>query len=123
MRRSVGTAVAALTLAVLVGCSGPSSSDSAGAGGGADEGAGAPGAVPGDSGGAPAVDSDTDRQVVTTATAFVAVEDPADGAQQVSELVESVGGRIDERTEQAASGKEGLEGASADLVVRVPADE
>ena len=122
MRRSLGTAAAALALAVLVGCSGPSSSDSSGAGGGADEGAGVPGAVPGDSGGAPAVDSDTDRQVVTTAAAFVTVEDPADGAQEVSELVESVGGRIDERTEQAASGKDGLEGAFADLVVRVPAD-
>ena len=69
-----------------------------------------------------AVDSDPDRQVVTTAAAFVTVEDPADGAQGVSELVESVGGRIDERTEQAASGKDGLEGAFADLVVRVPAD-
>jgi hypothetical protein len=122
MRRSLGTAVAALSLALLVGCSGPSGGDSSGAAGGADEGAGVPGAVPGDSGGASAGDSDTDRQVVTTATAFVAVEDPADGAQQVSELVESVGGRIDERTEQAASGKDGLEGASADLVVRVPAD-
>ena len=47
---------------------------------------------------------DEDRQVVTTATAFLAVEDPADGAQEVSELVESVGGRVDERSEQAASG-------------------
>jgi hypothetical protein len=121
MRRSVGTAVAALALAVLVGCSGPSGSDSSGAGGGTDEGAGVPGGVP-DSGGAPAVDSDEDRQVVTTANAFVTVEDPADGAQEVSELVESVGGRIDERTEQAASGENGLEGAFADLVVRVPAD-
>ena len=121
MRRSVGSAVAALALAVLVACSGPSGSDSSGAGGGADEGAGVPGAVP-DSGGAPAVDSDEDRQVVTTANAFVTVEDPADGAQEVSELVESVGGRIDERTEQAASGQNGLEGAFADLVVRVPAD-
>ena len=60
--------------------------------------------------------------MVTTATASLAVEDPADGAQQVSELVESVGGRVDERTEQAASGEDGVEGAVADLVVRVPAD-
>ena len=70
-----------------------------------------------------APDSDADRQVVTTATASVAVEDPADGAQQVSELVESVGGRVDERTEQASSGENGLEGGYADLVVRVPSDE
>jgi hypothetical protein len=60
--------------------------------------------------------------VVTTATASLAVEDPAEGAQRVSELVESVGGRVDERTEQAASGEDEVEGAVADLVVRVPAD-
>ncbi len=60
--------------------------------------------------------------MVTTATASLAVEDPADGAQRVSELVESVGGRVDQRTELAASGENGVEGASADLVVRVPAD-
>ena len=61
--------------------------------------------------------------MVTTATASLAVEDPADGAQRVSELVESAGGRVDERTEHAASGEDEVEGAAADLVVRVPADE
>jgi hypothetical protein len=113
-------------MAVLVGCSGwgSSSSDSGSAegdaGGGAvvTEGAGPddPGAAPGD----PA-DADADRQVVTTATATLAVDDPADAAQRVSELVESAGGRVDERTEQA-SGEGGAEGGVADLVVRVPAD-
>jgi hypothetical protein len=109
-------------MAVLVGCTG-SGSDSGGADGGAGGGAGVP-AVPGEPEGAPAGpdESDADRQVVTTATASLAVEDPADGAQRVSELVESVGGRVDERTEQAASGADGVEGAVADLVVRVPAD-
>jgi hypothetical protein len=108
--------VAGLALAVLVGCSG-SGTDSggaeSGAGGGtvAEPAAGKPGE--------PAVDAD--RQVVTTATASLAVEDPADGAQRVSELVESAGGRVDERSEQAA-GDDGVEGAAADLVVRVPAD-
>ena len=66
-----------------------------------------------------AVDSDTDRQVVTTATASVAVEDPVVGARRVSELVEAAGGRFDQRSEYAASGEAG---AAADLVVRVPAD-
>ena len=61
--------------------------------------------------------------MVTTANVFLAVEDPADGAQEVSELVESVGGRVDERSEQAGSGRNGVDGAYADLVVRVPADE
>ena len=117
MRRFLGTAVAGLALAVLVGCS-ASGTDSGGAESGAGGGtvaepvAGKPGE--------PAVDAD--RQVVTTATASLAVEDPADGAQRVSELVESVGGRVDERSEQAAAGDDGVEGAAADLVVRVPAD-
>jgi hypothetical protein len=117
MKRSLGTAAAALALVVLVGCtgsggSGAESADSAG--GGAGGGVAAPGE---------AVDADADRQVVTTATASLAVEDPSEGAQQISELVESVGGRVDERNEQAASGEDGGEDAAADLVVRVPADE
>ena len=115
MRRSLGGTVAALSLVLLVACSGPGSpsgSAGSGSGGGA---ASAPGAAPG-----PA-DSDPARQVVTTATASLAVKDPAKGAQRVSELVESAGGRVDERTEQAGSGENGSEGAAADLVVRVPA--
>ena len=115
--------VAALTLAVLVGCSGPSGEDSSGADGGAGGGAVVPQpAAPGDVGGAPE-DTDAERQVVTTASASLAVDDPAEGAQQVSEMVESVGGRIDERTEHAGSGTRGGDGAFADLVVRVPAEE
>src|SRR3712207_2028867 len=117
--------------ALLAGCSsGTDSAESAAVGGGgttaperagsAPEGAGSEdlGRAPGDP-----VDVDTDRQVVTTAVASLAVEDPADGAQAVSELVESVGGRVDERSEQAMSGEDGTEGTVADLVVRVPADE
>jgi uncharacterized protein DUF4349 len=115
VRRSLGTAVAALAMAVLVGCSAPSPSDAGGADSGAGGGSGIPEAAPDAPG-----DPDPDRQVVTTATASLAVEDPADGAQRLSELVESAGGRVDERSEQAASGENG--GAAADLVVRVPAD-
>jgi hypothetical protein len=110
-------AVVALAGAVLVGCSGP------GAGSG---GAGSSGADAGSGAGSPAVapgnPADTDRQVVTTASASVSVRDPAAGAQRLSEMVEAVGGRVDERTEQAGSGEDGVEGAVADLVVRVPAD-
>jgi hypothetical protein len=114
-------ATAALAVALVVGCSGPSGSDSGGAESGADGGAVVPEpAAPGDPGATP-VDTDADRQVVTTASASLAVEDPVEGAQRVSELVESVGGRVDERTEQAASGEDG-DDAAADLVVRVPAD-
>jgi hypothetical protein len=114
MRRTL--VMAGVALALLVGCSGPGSSSS-GAGGGAGSGAAAAPA-----GAAGATDSDADRQVVTTATASLSVKEPAAGAQRVSELAEAAGGRVDERTEQAGSGKNGTEGATADLMLRVPAD-
>jgi hypothetical protein len=104
-------------MVVLVGCSGPGS-DSSGSDSGAGEGSGVSvPTAPGDPG-----STSADRQVVTTATASLAVKDPAEGAQRISELVEAAGGRVDERTEQAGSGKDKIEGAVADLVVRVPAD-
>ena len=120
MGRSLGTAIAALAVALLVGCTGSDTAESGGADGGAggDAVVDEPAAAPGD-----LDEADPDRQVVTTATASLAVEDPADSAQRVSELVESAGGRVDERTEQASSGEGGVEGTVADLVVRVPADE
>ena len=117
-------AFAAVALAVLVGCTGPTDVQSTLGDSGAGVGAVMPGqAAP--AGPEAALESavDPDRQVVTTASAFVAVEDPADGAQRVSELVEAAGGRVEERSEQAGSGANGIEGATADLVVRVPADE
>ena len=120
MKGSLSTAVVALALAVLVGCS-SSGSDSEGADSGTGGGVSAPEPAPGDFDGAPE-EADADRQVVTTAVASLVVEDPAEGAQQVSELVESVGGRVDERTEQRASGDR-AGGATADLVVRVPSGE
>src|SRR3712207_3075506 len=118
MRSLLGTATAIAAVVLVVGCSGSSDSESSGADGGGGSGAVADeGGAPGDDGGAAA---DADRQVVTTASATLTVDDPADGAQQVSELVEAVAGRVDERTEQTATGDD--EGAYADLVVRVPSD-
>lgn len=115
-------AAAALAAVLVVGCSGGSSESGSSAGGDAGAVADGPAVEPVDPG-APAVDTDAGRQVVTTATAFLAVEDPAEGARQVSELVESAGGRVEERSEQSAAEDDGAEGAYADLVVRVPADE
>src|SRR5690242_18573492 len=102
MRRTLGVSVAVLASALLVGCSGPgASSGSSDSGGGA-----APAVAPENPSG-----SEADRQIVTTATASVAVEHPAAGAQRVSELVEAAGGRVDQRTDQAASGGNGDQGA------------
>ena len=126
MRRSLGTVTAALAMALLVGCSGSGtdsgSTDSSSAGGAVVPEPAAPVNPEGAPSGPVDTDADADRQVVTTATTSLAVDDPADGAQRVSELVESAGGRVDERTEQSGSGENGVEGAAADLVVRVPAD-
>lgn len=115
MRRLLGSAAVTLALVLVAGCSGSSgdesssSADSGGAGAVADEAGGQ-------------VDADAGRQVITNATASVVVDDPADAAQEVSERVESAGGRVDERTEYAATGDGEDEGSSADLVVRVPSD-
>ena len=120
-KRSLAAVLLALAVALLVGCSALSGSDSGGAESAADGGATADeAAAPGDAGSAP---PDEDRQVVTTASASLAVEDPADAAQRVSELVESAGGRVDERNEQAVPGDDGVEGIVADLLVRVPSGE
>jgi hypothetical protein len=117
MRRLLSVSVAAVALAVVAGCSGSSGSDSSGAASG--QAAGTQPAAPG----SPSLPADSSRQVVSTATASLAVKDPAVGAQRISELAESAGGRVDNRVEHAGSGKDGLDGASADLVVRVPADK
>jgi Domain of unknown function (DUF4349) len=121
VKHLLGTAAAALAMAVLVGCGGPTGSDSSAERGAAGSAVVPESAAPADPRATPdgSVDADADRQVVQTATASLAVEDPADAAQRVSELVESAGGRVDERTELAASGDG--QGAAADLVVRVPA--
>ncbi len=120
MRRLLSVAVTSLALTLLVGCGGSGAGDS-GSADGVDSGGVA---APGEDVGAPGAptEADPDRQVVTTGSASLSVDNPAQAAQQVSELVEAAGGRVDERNEQSGTGKSGLEGASAGLVVRVPAD-
>ena len=121
MRCVRSTVTVALAALLLVGCTGSSGEDSRGAEGGA--GGGAVVDEPAGSGDFEGAPDEADRQVVTTASAFLTVEDPAEAAQEVSELVEAAGGRVEERTEQAASQDEGQEGAYASLVVRVPSAE
>ncbi|MGY2075581.1 MULTISPECIES: DUF4349 domain-containing protein [unclassified Blastococcus] len=118
MRRFL--APASLALALLVGCTGPSGGEAQSAADGAGGEVVPVPAAPGTGESAPDQD---DRQVVTTATAALAVDDPAEGAQQISELAESAGGRVEERSVQATSGEDGVDGVVADLVLRVPAAE
>lgn len=73
----------------------------------------APGGAPTDL--APSDLAPTDRQVVTTGQVAVTVADARGTAQRLSVWVESIGGRVDSRTEDGA-GRD----ASATLTVRVP---
>ena len=61
---------------------------------------------------------DADRQVVTTGSVSVTVTRPRETVQQLSSWVESVGGRVDERTESGSG-----DDASASVTVRVPSSK
>ncbi|RBY81812.1 DUF4349 domain-containing protein [Blastococcus sp. TF02A-26] len=126
MRRSRSTAVTALVTALLLALAGGCTSgddSSSGDGGGSAAVLPEPGGAEdsGAGGGSDDGSADTDRQVISTATASVVVDDPLEGADRVDELVAAAGGRVEERTERAGSGDDG-DDAVADLVVRVPAD-
>jgi len=118
-------AVAALGALLLAGCSAARDA------GGADE-AVAPGAVVGgdaggeaggggaasDGGDGTTTSSDDTRLVVQTGSVAVTADDPLAAATRVTAYVEGIGGRVDSRSEQAAT-----EGGTAYslLTVRVPA--
>jgi hypothetical protein len=129
-RRLVRTLLAAVvggTLAVsLAACSGGGASESGAADGGGDaarsegfaEGdmaADAAGAV----GLAEAPEEGVDRELITTGNATLAVDDPFDAAEQIADLVEQAGGRIEARDERAATADEP---GSASMTLRIPAD-
>lgn len=117
----LGAALLATTL-LLAGCS-------AGADSVTDQGMpgpAAPGFVEGDSAGGVAVEgaeapADADaRSVIVTGTMTVTAEDPLKASAEAARLVEAAGGRVDGRTEYAASGGDN---GSASLTLRIPADK
>ncbi|MEJ7633781.1 DUF4349 domain-containing protein [Aeromicrobium sp.] len=59
-----------------------------------------------------------DRKVITTGSISVTVKQPRVTAQQLSAYVDSIGGRVDSRTEDGTG-----EDASADLLIRVPSSK
>lgn len=61
---------------------------------------------------------DADRQVITTGSVTVTVARPRATAQQVSAWVETIGGRVDDRSENGSG-----DDASASVTVRVPSDQ
>jgi hypothetical protein len=60
-----------------------------------------------------------DRELITTGNATLAVEDPFEAAEQIADLVEEAGGRVEARDERAATDDEP---GSASMTLRIPAD-
>lgn len=60
-----------------------------------------------------------DRELVTTGDATLAVDDPFGAAEQIADLVEEAGGRVEARDEQAATDEEP---GTASMTLRIPAD-
>lgn len=83
---------------------------------GFDEGVSRPGAP-----GIPAQipEQSSDRQVVTTAWITLRVENPSQSVSDVIDVATSVGGRVDNRNEQPATGDSS---GSAQVTIRVPSD-
>ncbi|WP_368496935.1 DUF4349 domain-containing protein [Herbiconiux sp. A18JL235] len=122
MRRMILASTAVVAVLVLSGC--------AQAGGSSQSADGpvmvepAPGARDGGvssaEGGSSAVDSAAvDQSVITTGWITVTVDDPTAAVDATVDLVESLDGRIDSRSQQAGSDESR---SSAQLVIRVPAD-
>lgn len=136
-RRPVRTLLAAATtgllVAALAGCSGPGAGDSGGeSGGSAGDGAAqsevmSPDAARSDAvadavgavGLGDAAEEAVDRELVTTGSATLAVDDPFDAAEEIARLVEEAGGRVESRDEQAPTDDDP---GRASMTLRIPAD-
>ncbi|MEU4384869.1 DUF4349 domain-containing protein [Promicromonospora sp. NPDC023805] len=127
LARALLAAVVGGTLAVsLAACSGGGASESGDSDGGGDaarsEGF-AEGDVAADAAGAVGLaespEEAVDRELITTGNATLAVDDPFDAAEQIADLVEQAGGRVEARDERAATADEP---GSASMTLRIPAD-
>lgn len=112
-------ALLALGLAACSGGAGDSSAESGAAApeSVADEAVGGDGTSRDLAGAASAV---TLRELVTTGSATLVVADPIAAAQQLARIVEQVGGRVEQRNEQAGSDDEP---GRASMTLRIPADQ
>jgi hypothetical protein len=84
-----------------------------GSGGGGSEGGG-------QAEGAGDIDPGVDRSIVTTGTMTITAADPISAAAEATEIVERLGGRVDERSEFAP--RDGDAGGAM-LTLRIPADQ
>ena len=109
-----GTSESSPDIGVPVPATDGSTADGDAAGG---ESGGVPGAAPDGSGGGGSAEDGADRDVVTTGTITITVRNPAAAAEEATDLVESAGGRIEARVEQAPTPSDH---GRATLTVRVP---
>lgn len=122
---SIGTGVAGF-LPSLSGGSGDSSSASRDSefipsdGARALKGDGEAGASVGEEPSRTGQDEKSSREIITIGSVILTVSEPRDAAQEISQWVESIGGRVDERSETAAQGDSP---GSAHLTVRIPQDK
>ncbi len=77
----------------------------------------APGAAAATAGGA--ASSDADRQVVRNGELYLTVDDPLAAAGRVAQLADRLGGRVDERQQDASADDSA---GAATMTIRVPAD-
>lgn len=130
LARALLAAVVGGTLAVsLAACSGGGAGESGASDGGGDaarsdvvtpgSAEGAASDAAGTVGIAEAPEEAVDRELITTGNATLAVDDPFDAAEQIADLVEQAGGRIEARDERAATADEP---GSASMTLRIPAD-
>jgi hypothetical protein len=125
MRRTlIGSTVLLAAALALTGCSAAGGASDAG---GYDQGvvAPAPAEQEGAGGGVVQADGDVaapaaDRQVIVSGNVTITADDPLKASKEAVRIVESAGGRVDGRTEYAAS--DGDRG-SAQLELRIPADK
>ena len=122
MKRTLAATAIVLAALLLSGCTSSGSSDSSGPpvsdGGVTGEPAPDKGVTDGVTGGGEVVTDN--RDVITTGTVSLTVKDPIAAAQTAAHITEKAGGRVDSRTENPSVDDQP---ASANLVLRIPADE
>lgn len=122
-RWAVLAASVATAAALLTACSGGGAGDQSLDGAQSESGSAGGGAPAVDAGVAAPDDADgaeSERQVVQTGVLQLTVDDPRSVADAVVDLAERSGGRVDSRSEHAATEEQA---GSAALTIRVPADE
>jgi hypothetical protein len=122
--------VGAALAVTLAACSGGGASDSGAGADAATDGARSEAVAPGSTedavtgatgavGLTEAPEEAINRELITTGDATLAVEDPFEAAEQIADLVEAAGGRVEARDERAATDDEP---GSASMTLRIPAD-